>query len=293
MFEKLAVTDSFKNSIISALSQGRLSHALIFEGADETTRLSVAKETAKALVCKGDNKPCGICSCCFKAASDSHPDIHILTKSEDSNMIKVDEIRDLRAKAQVYPNEAAKSVFIIHGAHYMNIQSQNALLKIFEEPSAYVSFILTCDSKSSLLETIISRATLYFLGEEKSLAEKSEADILAREKAKELLCAFIRESEFDFLKRTTVFAKDKALFRSVLESMLPIIRDALILQSGGKELFSEEKEVSLLIKNQLTQKKTLALTERIKELITDADSSANHNLTVTRFSSVLYNIKSR
>lgn len=292
MFENLSVTDSFKNSIISALSQGRLSHALIFEGADDITRLSAAKETAKALVCKGESKPCGICSCCFKASSDSHPDIHILMKSDDSTMIKVDEIRDLRAKAQVYPNEAYKSVFIIHGAQFMNPQAQNALLKIFEEPSSHVSFILTCDSKSSLLETIISRATLYSLGEEKSMAEKSEADILAQEKAKELLSAFIKENEFDFLKRTTVFLKDKTFFRAVLENMLPIIRDALILQSGGKDLLSEEKAVSLLIKNQLTQKKTIALMERINELISDIDSSANHNLTITRFSSVLYNIKS-
>ncbi len=293
MFENLSVTESFKNSIISALSQGRLSHALIFEGSDDATRLSAAKETAKALVCMGDNKPCGVCSCCYKAANDCHPDIHILIKSDDSTMIKVDEIRDLRAKAQIYPNEAVKSVFIIHGAQYMNTQSQNALLKIFEEPSSHVSFILTCDSKSSLLETIISRATLYSLGEEKSLADKSEDDILAEEKAKELLASFIKEDEFEFLKKTAAFIKDKALFRAVLESMLPIIRDALILQSGGKTLLCEETDISSLIKNQLTQKKTMTLMEQIKELIDDVDSSANHNLTVTRFSSVLYNIKSR
>lgn len=292
MFENLTATDSFKNSIISALSQGRLSHALIFEGADDASRFSAAKETAKALVCKGNNKPCGVCSCCIKAESGSHPDIHILMKRDDSTMIKVDEIRELRAKAQIYPNEAIKSVFIIHGAHYMNTQAQNALLKIFEEPSAHISFILTCDSKSSLLETIISRATLYSLGEEKTVTEKSEDDILADEKAKELLSVLMKESEFEFLKRTAVFIKDKALFKPVLESMLPIIRDALVLQSGGKELLSEENEISLLIKNQLTQKKTLALMAEIKELITDAESSANHNLIITRFTSVLYNIKS-
>lgn len=291
MFENLSVTDSFKNSIISALSQGRLSHALIFEGVDDVTRLSAAKETAKALVCKGDNKPCGVCTCCLKAASDSHPDIHILMKSDDSNMIKVDEIRELRVKAQVYPNEAAKSVFIIHDAQYMNTQSQNALLKIFEEPSQHVSFILTCDSKSSLLETVISRATLYSLGDVKTYAGKSEADIIAQEKAKEFLQSFIKENEFEFLKKTNILLKDKDLFKSVIESMLSVVRDALILQSGGKELLSEEADIALLIKNQLTQKKTLLLIDKLKELISDSDSSANHNLTVTRFVSVLYNIK--
>lgn len=293
MFENISVTASFKNSISSALSQGRLSHALIFEGADDATRLSAAKEIAQFLVCRGDTKPCGLCPACIKALSNSHPDIHILMKSEDSSMIKVDEIRDLKIKAQVYPNEAAKSIFIIHGAQFMNAQAQNALLKIFEEPSAHVSFILTCDSKSSLLETVISRATLYSLGEEKSNSEKSEAEALADEKARELLEVFVKESEFEFLKKTSVFSKDKNFFKAVLEAMLPIVRDALALQSGGKELLCKDKDVSTLIKNQLTQKKTLILTEEINKLISDIDSSANHNLTITRFSSVLYNIKSR
>ncbi len=293
MFEKLTVTDSFRNSITSAFNAGRLSHALIFEGTDDMTRLLAAKETAKAIVCKGDNKPCGNCLCCFKSESDNHPDIHLLVKSDDSAMIKVDEIRNLKAKAQIYPNEADKSVFIIHGAQFMNTQAQNALLKIFEEPSAHVSFILTCDSKSSLLDTIISRATLYSLGEEKASDEKSEEAVLAAEKANELLQAFIKENEFEFLKRTAVFSKDKSFFKTVLEGMLPVIRDALVLQSGGKDLLCEENEVSSLIRNQLTQKKTLKLMEKIKELIADVDASSNHNLTVTRFTSVLYNIKSR
>lgn len=292
MFENLIVTDSFKNSIVSALEKGRLSHALIFEGAEDITRLTAAKETAKALVCKGVNRPCGVCSCCLKAESGNHPDIHILKKDDDSTMIKVDAVRDLKSKALIFPNEASKSIFIIHGAQYMNAQAQNALLKIFEEPSSHVSFILTCDSKSSLLDTVISRATLYSLGEEKKLSEKSEEEILALEKAEELLKAFINDSEFVFLKKTAVFIKDKTFFRSVLQNMLPIVRDALVLQSGGKDLLSGESEATVLIKNRLTQKKTLQLTEKIKELIADVDSSSNHNLTITRFSSVLYNIKS-
>lgn len=293
MFEKLSVNASFKKSIETAVMNSRLSHALIFEGGDSDTRLAAAKETAKALVCKGDNRPCGICSCCFKAGNDSHPDIHILKKSDDSTMIKVDEIRDLRAKALVYPNESAKSVFIIDGAQFMNPQAQNALLKIFEEPSPHVCFVLTCDSKSSLLDTVISRATVYSLGEEKNSAEKSEEELLAEEKAREFINTYIRESEFDFLKKTAVFLKDKSFFKVVLEKMLPLFRDALILQSGGRTDKEENKEEVFLIKNQLTQKKTLELIEKINELITDVNSSANHNLTITRFASVLYSIKSR
>lgn len=290
MFENLSVTESFKNSIVPAIKASKLSHALIFEGTDEDTRLSAAKEVASALVCKGEDKPCKICSSCVKAAKNSHPDIHILYKEKDSTMIKVDSVRQIKTQALRLPNEGAKSVFIISEAQYMNPQAQNALLKIFEEPSPYVCFILTCSSKSSLLDTVISRATSYTLGEEIS-AKDNEEDSKAVLMATELISCLINESEFDYLKNTAPFIKDKKLFRDVIEKMLSFSRDALILQSGGKELINGEREEILLLKSRFTQKKTLELTEKLNGLLTDIDSSANLNLTVTRFSSVLYGIK--
>ncbi len=290
MFENLSVTDSFKNSIATAIKLSKLSHALIFEGADEATRLSAAKEVATALVCKGEDKPCKSCNACLKAQKDSHPDIHILCKEKDSTMIKVDSVREIKAQALIFPNEGTKSVFIISEAQYMNPQAQNALLKIFEEPSPHVCFILTCGSKSSLLDTVISRATSYTLGEEITSAERGEED-KATLLAAELISSLVKESEFDFLKKTACFIKDKKLFKEVIEKMISFSRDALILQSGGKELLNGEREEIRLLKNRFTQKKTLELTESLKELAADLDSSANLNLTVTRFSSVLYGIK--
>lgn len=290
MFENLSVTESFKNSITAAIRMSKLSHALIFEGADEATRLSAAKEVAAALVCKGEDKPCKSCNACLKAMKDSHPDIHILFKEKDSTMIKVDAVREIKTQALIFPNEGTKSVFIISEAQYMNPQAQNALLKIFEEPSPHICFILTCSSKSSLLDTVISRATSYTLGEGLASSEKGEDD-KAVIIAAELISSLVGESEFDFLKKTASFIKDKKLFREVIERMISFSRDALILQSGGKELLNGEREEVRLLKNRFTQKKTFELTESLKSLSADLDSSANLNLTVTRFSSVLYGIK--
>lgn len=289
MFENLSVTESFKNSITSAIKMSRLSHALILEGTDEATRLSAAKEIAAALVCKGEDKPCKVCSACLKASKDSHPDIHILIKEKDSTMIKVDSVREIKAQAMIFPNEGTKSVFIISEAQFMNPQAQNALLKIFEEPSQHVCFILTCSSKSSLLDTVISRATAYTLGEETSEGEgeESKAALLAAE----LVACLVSESEYDFLKKTAAFIKDKKLFREVTEKMIAFSGAALIMQSGGKAPSCGDREEVLLLKNRFTQKKTLELTRSLQELLTDIDSSANLNLTVTRFVSVLYGIK--
>ena len=288
MFENIDVIPSFKSAVSSAVASGKLSHALIFEGTSQEIRLSAAKETAMAILCKGDSKPCGNCSACYKVGIDSHPDLHIISKQ--GAMIKVDEIRDIKEKAKVYPNDGDKSVFVICEAQNMNPQAQNALLKIFEEPARHVSFILTCPSKSSLLETITSRATAYFTGEDTG-EESSETNEKARALASELLMTMANENELHFIKKTAVFRKDKPLLVSVLRNMEPIFRDALILSSGGKELISGEKETAEKLRTALTQKKLMLLLSEIQSLRDSAESSANHNLTLTRLSSILYSIK--
>ena len=288
MFENIDVIPSFKSAVSSAVASGKLSHALIFEGTSQEIRLSAAKETAMAILCKGDSKPCGNCSACYKVGIDSHPDLHIISKQ--GAMIKVDEIRDIKEKAKVYPNDGDKSVFVICEAQNMNPQAQNALLKIFEEPARHVSFILTCPSKSSLLETITSRATAYFTGEDTG-EESSETNEKARALASELLMTMANENELQFIKKTAVFRKDKPLLVSVLRNMEPIFRDALILSSGGKELISGEKETAEKLRTALTQKKLMLLLSEIQSLRDSAESSANQNLTLTRLSSILYSIK--
>lgn len=292
MFENLSVSEGFRNQIEAAFSKGRLSHALIFEGASEEIRLKAAIELSKAVLCKEKLKPCGICSSCIKAENLGHPDLHLIKKPSDSNMIKVDTVREIRSKALLFPNEGSKSVFIIHEAQLMNPSAQNALLKIFEEPQSHVIFILTCPSKSSLLDTVISRATAYSLGEEftKDDSEKAQK---AKDKANDLLLSYVKENELSFMKKTAEFQKDKQLFLDVLKQMTPIVRDCVIFQSGSRETLSDYPETARLLSTSLTAKKGIMLFEAISLLIECAEKSANHNLTLTRLSSSLYDIKIR
>lgn len=288
MFENIAVIPSFKNAVSSAIASGKLSHALIFEGASSQIRLSAAKETAMAILCKDNNKPCNSCSSCHKVSIGAHPDLHITDKQ--GALIKVDDIRDIKEKAKVYPNDGDKSVYIICDAQNMNPQAQNALLKIFEEPAKHVAFILTCPSKSSLLDTIISRATAYTMGETATEQTDEESE-KSRELARNLLMSLIKGNELDFIRKTAIFQKDKTLFTSVLRDMEPLLRDALVLSSGGRVLISGEKETAEALKNSLTQKKLMLILNEIQSLRDNAESAANHNLSLTRLSSILYSIK--
>ena len=61
------------------------------------------------------------------------------------------------------PNEADYKIYILVNAHLMSVQAQNAILKVLEEPPAYVRFILTVENKSALLPTVLSRSVVFRL----------------------------------------------------------------------------------------------------------------------------------
>ena len=111
---------------------------------------------AKAFMCtagSGGNEPCLECEACRKINAGTHPDVYIL----GNNKVSVDDIRDMRMQAYISSNESDKKIFIIENADKLNIQSQNALLKLLEEPPKGVIFILSAPSKSSVLPTVLSR----------------------------------------------------------------------------------------------------------------------------------------
>ncbi|MCM1364832.1 MAG: hypothetical protein NC122_08935 [Faecalibacterium sp.] len=294
MFDNISISRNQASEIEHAIKSGRLSHALILEGADEAARLQTAKEIAKAVVCSGDNKPCGSCSACRKAESGNHPDIHYLKKDEKASMIKVDEIRALREKAMLLPNDGDKSVFIIEEAQLMGVQAQNALLKIFEEPAKHVCFILTCASKSSLLDTVISRATSYYLSHEDYYA-KEDNQLLeaARQTAAELAVTLCEKNEFEFLKKTAAFQKDKPLFKAVLSALIPIFRDALVVSGKDIELISGQADAAKKLSVYFTAQKLISYIEHTQKMIDSCEAAANHNLLITRFCSVLYDLKTK
>jgi DNA polymerase-3 subunit delta' len=74
----------------------------------------------------------------------------------EKGVISVDSIR--RLYTQTRSIQTGKIVILIDYAERMGIQAQNAFLKLLEEPSAGVHFILATHTPSKLLATITSRA---------------------------------------------------------------------------------------------------------------------------------------
>jgi DNA polymerase III delta prime subunit len=70
-------------------------------------------------------------------------------------IIRLAQIHELHDLAKGKTRE--QRIFIINDADHMNIQAQNAFLKLLEEPVAHVHFILTAHQPHLLLPTVLSR----------------------------------------------------------------------------------------------------------------------------------------
>ncbi len=236
----LVGNSSINISITNALKENRLPHAILIEGEKGNGRHTLAFYLARAIVCDNNSAPCGECRNC--AMGINHPDISVTAPEENKKNIAVSQVRELKNEAYIKPHMARRRVFIIDFADTLNEQSQNALLKVLEEPPESSLFILIAENKASLLETIISRCVVLTLSAPeksqaleyiKSLTEYSESeiseallhsrnnigkalDLLAGKEdsktsaaAKEFLECFLRENAFGMLCATVPFEKSR------------------------------------------------------------------------------------
>lgn len=248
--------------------------------------MKAAFELAKGMLCEGDIIPCGNCRSCRKIEEGVHPDVIVCEKEDSKATMGVDIIRSMKSDAFIKANDSDNKVYIFKEAQNMTPQSQNALLKIFEEPPDHVSIILTCSSKASLLETILSRGTNITLGESDESTSSDSRVIKAREKADELLISLCDENELQFMLRTGIFEKDKRLLTPVLENMASAFSSAAVLKSGGRNI-AYDREISHRLSMKFTLRQLVSLSDTINSLSESVLRNSNNNLTLTRLSSLL------
>ncbi len=159
----LAGNSKICQSIENALEEHRLPHAILIDGDVGTGRHTLSAYLSRAIVCSGEKVPCFNCHNCHLASDNNHPDITVLVPEEGKKSISVKQIRQLKANAYIKPHTANSKVFVIDYADTLNEESQNALLKVLEEPPQNTFFILIAESKASLLTTVISRSVTFSL----------------------------------------------------------------------------------------------------------------------------------
>lgn len=139
------------------LIRGNTGGAYLFTGQEGIGKFLTAKTFAKAINClKDDHDACGECASCRKIEKNEHPDIYFI-EAQDSDVIKIEAIRELKRTVSLKPYEARKRVFAINDAHNLNAESANALLKVLEEPPCGNLIILVTSRPGLLFKTIVSR----------------------------------------------------------------------------------------------------------------------------------------
>ena len=278
-FGGFQANENVKRSLSLAFGQERVPHAVLLEGgAAETAAL--ARFLAQAWVCLAEGaKPCGTCSGCVKARAGSHPDILMLDGDADPRAFPVDAVRRVRAAAWVRPNEAPGKAFLLLGAQNMSEISQNALLKILEEPPDGVLFILTAASASALLPTVRSRVQVFPAG--------GGAPSGDWERAEKIASAVTALGEADLMFAFAGLEKDRRQMGGVLQQLLLIFRDALALRSGGKALLSGRGDAAAALGGALTRRSLMRMAQETEKARRALERNANAALLGAAFCSGL------
>jgi len=188
------------------LAADRAAHAYLFAGLDGVGKFKTAREWARLLLCKHprvEQTPagpfadsCGSCESCNLVDAGSHPDyahVHkeLLEYTKEGKGKKtpidlpIDVIREfLIEQVSNRPAFSSRKVYIVSEAEKLNANSQNALLKVLEEPPAYCTIILLCTRLEQLLPTIKSRCQIVRFGpveEKRIIAQLTATGLGTRE----------------------------------------------------------------------------------------------------------------
>jgi DNA polymerase-3 subunit delta' len=136
----------------------RLPHALLLHGQAGLGKALFAAHFAKTILCKQPKAgfACQHCRDCDLVAAGTHPDLASLAPEKSAQGIKIDPIRRV-IEALNHTTQAAYKIVMINPADSLLLAASNALLKILEEPSDRVLFILVTEKIERLLATIRSR----------------------------------------------------------------------------------------------------------------------------------------
>ncbi len=155
-FDEVVGQDIIKKIILNEINSNKISHAYLFCGPRGTGKTSIAKLIAKLINCEHqkNGKACGKCNSCIQFENKNYVDIIEIDAASNNG---VDEIRELRNKANLLPATSKYKIYIIDEVHMLSIGAFNALLKTLEEPPKHVIFILATTEINKIPITIISR----------------------------------------------------------------------------------------------------------------------------------------
>lgn len=305
-----------REQIERIVKSGRISHAYLFSGPPGIGKTAFALAFAELINGVDNLTDLGGQAFSKKSSWFNHPDIHVFLPvptsvsveelrnrlqllkedpyeivdfslrpsltNEDSTKNKrafypINYFRnEIRPAAYLKPNEGNKTVIIMTGIESMRDEAANAFLKLLEEPSEDLMFLLTTDHTDALLPTIISRCQHIQLSAlkieeiERALIEQDgvpegEASYLARVSGGNY--AMTRFFDVDTLKKTRQEIIEYLRY-SYVQDAVNITETAQDWQSGN----NLEGQIAVLNVMEVFLRDLLVYrTTGKKELVTNAD----------------------
>ena len=160
-----------------SLASGRIHSGYVISGPGDAPQEGAA-HFARAIACTtegGEPRPCEACRSCRTSGAEtepveidgkdgpyfrfigSHPDLYWLEKGSESSAITIEQVRHLQTALHRSSSSGGRRVAVIAHAKWLNASSQNALLRLIEEPPPLTSILLATDTPFNLLTTIRSR----------------------------------------------------------------------------------------------------------------------------------------
>jgi DNA polymerase III delta prime subunit len=163
-------------------------------------------------------------------------DLYILNENLEDKKVKktltsigIQDIKRFQENLFFKPLRSKLKLSVIHDAHLLTTEAQNALLKVLEEPPAHTQIILTTENVHNLLGTILSRCQIKDLPTlEKEITEDdthifTTIDTLSTPKILELAETLSgdKEKALEWLKNG-IYATHKVILRNNQDSLTTI-----------------------------------------------------------------------
>ena len=147
----------------------------------------------------------------------------------DGKEMKVQDIRNAFSSVYEKPLIIEKRIYIINNFEYLNNSSQNALLKILEEPPFYVTIILTSKTLNGILDTIKSRCQKIYLAEKIENRKIGKDNILLEvidDKIKDDILNILENS--NIMKKSQYYSKySDIITKENIEEILNILENII------------------------------------------------------------------